>query len=50
MQVQPADTVAQTGSLTSRASLVVYVWEVMRISLVLSEILYLANLERGVGT
>ena len=50
MQVQPAGAVAPTWSLTSSASLVVYVWEVMRISLILSEILSLANLERGVGT
>ena len=50
MQVQPADVVAPTGSLTSSASLVVYVWEVMRIGLVLSEILSLANCERDVST
>ena len=50
MQVQPADADAPTGSLSSSASLVVYMWEVIRIGLVLSEILSLTNFERGVST
>ena len=38
MPVQPADADASPGSPSSSASLVVYVWEVIRIGLVLPEI------------